>query len=137
MRQLEKLTAWTLFVVFFYSLISLSLNFLNTEFGYLIPNVNLIIIVAILSAIFGTLSPFFDVGKYLGTYNIKKIVEYRTRCEIKFLNLFLGYVGILFWMRSKVIFDAIWLVGVLLVTICTSYFFIFVFLRPKFKVDVH
>lgn len=137
MRQIEKLTALILFIVFFYSLISLTLNFLDTKFDYLVPSYVLITTMTVTSLFFGSFSPFWNVGKHLGTQNVKIIVNYGTKQKVKFLNLFLGYVGIMLIFKAKIIFDGIWWLGMSLVAICTTYVFIILFLRPKLKENAH
>lgn len=136
MRIFEKITAWALFIVFFYSLVSLILNFLDTDFGYLIPNVTLIFIMTALSGVLVSFSPFWSVDKYLGTNDVIEIVKYETRYRSKFAILLLGYVGILFWLRSKTVFDSMWCMGVLFIIICTICIFVFVFIKDKPKEEV-
>lgn len=132
MRKLENLLNLILFTFFLFTLTTLSLNLLDAFYGPFIPGATMVIIAAAISGIMGLFSPFWNVYKVMKIKTAAEIVKYETKHRIKFLSLFLGFIGILITLKSKQIFDAVWILG-MIVTILAAIYIIMVRTMNKYN----
>lgn len=135
MRQIEKFLGIAILVILIYTIICLFINFLDTSFGSLIPNITVIIIAGLLSGIIGSFGPFWNTGKYLKIQNVKTIVTYETKYKAKFICNFVGYLGVICILRSKLIFDSFWWIGAFIIIWYLIYLYILMFRRPLPKLE--
>jgi len=131
MRRIEQIIGIAAFMLYIYTAMCMALNFFDSSFQYLTPGVTVIFITTLVSGVLGVFSPFWNTGRYLKISNVKEIVNYETRYRVKYLSLFIGYIGLIFLLRSEKIFDAYWFMGVIMTIWYVIYFVLKVVPRPK------
>lgn len=122
MRQIEKIFGILTFVLLIYTLVTVFIGFLDISFGFLVPNIAVIIVAGLLSAVIGFFGPFWNTGEYLKTHKVKTMVAYEGRYSFLFLCNALGCLGVSCLLGSKLIFDGSWWLGIIIIVcylICT------------------
>ncbi len=130
MRQFEKVLGIGIFALLIYSIISIIINFFDTRFYSLIPNITILLIAGLLSGFMGSFAPFWNTGKYLKINKVEIIVAYEVKYKVKFICHFLGYLGVICILKSKLIFDSFWWIGVFITIWYLIYLYIIIFKRP-------
>lgn len=125
MKKVENFFAYLLVSALIISTIFVLVDFIlisKNFFGIAVSQQTIITIILIescISMITAIFFPLWRVGRYLNTYSIKKIMDYKQEYKLPYVSCAIGFIGLLICLGS-IKYSIGWVYGVIMTLLALS-----------------
>lgn len=125
MKKVENFLSYLLVATLVISTIFVLADFISiikNFFGITVSQQRIITIILIescISMIAAIFFPLWRVGRYLNTYSIKKIMDYRREYKIPYFSCVIGFIGLLICLGS-IKYSIGWIYGAIMTLLALS-----------------
>lgn len=125
MKKVENFLAYLLVATLVISTIFVLADFISiikNFFGIVVSQqtiITIILIESFISIIAAIFFPFWRVSRYLNTYSIKKIMDYRREYKLPYVSCAIGFIGLLICLGS-VKYSIGWIYGIIMTLLALS-----------------